>query len=71
MVHRKPQGGVMLKRFNRWFDGLPEPRRFYFFLFILMGWLPFMLVSSPAPIVHAIGSVWLVITAIIAFSRIR
>ena len=61
----------MLKRFNRWYDGLPEPRRFFFFVFILMGWVPLMSIPSPAPLAYAVGSVWLVITTVIAISRIR
>lgn len=61
----------ILRSFNNWHDGLPEPRRFFFFLFIMMGWLPLMLVPPPAPVVYSVGSIWLVIVAIIAISRIR
>ncbi len=61
----------MLKRFNRWYDGLPEPKRFLIFLFILMGWVPLMFVPPPAPIVYTIGSIWMTITVVVALSRLR
>jgi len=61
----------MLKRFNHWYDALSEPFRFIFFMVVLMGWLPFMRFEPFGGISLLIGSIWLVITTIIAISRIR
>lgn len=58
-----------LTQFNQWFDDLREPHRFWFFLIILMGWLPLMFSSSKA--LWSIGTVWLSITCIFAISRLR
>lgn len=60
-----------MSRFNRWYDGLKEPWRFFFFLVVLMGWLPLMFVSAPSPVIHGIASVWMTLTMLIALSRIR
>ena len=57
----------MFKRFNRWYDSLPEPRRFLFFLTALMGWVPLMYTSG-LPLYA--GAVWMVGTVSLAISRI-
>ncbi len=59
----------MLKRFNRWYDGLQEPWRFLFFLVILMGWVPLMYTASTTA--YVIGGVWMTITCVIALTRLR
>lgn len=59
----------MLKRFNRWYDSLREPWRFLFFLVVLMGWVPLMLLFN-APITIVISAAWMVIVTAIAMTRI-
>jgi len=61
----------MLKRFNRWYDDLVEPRRFLFFLVVLMGWIPLVQLSVfDGTIFRYIGVGWLLITCTIALSRL-
>jgi hypothetical protein len=36
-----------------------------------MGRLPLMFVPAPSPVIHATASAWMVLTMLIALSRIR
>jgi hypothetical protein len=58
----------MLKAFNHWYDRQEEPYRFFLFVVIMMGWLPFMYASSTVLLV--IGACWLCTAAIVGISRI-
>lgn len=61
----------MLKRFNRWYDDLVEPKRFLFFLFVLMGWMPLLQLDMfDDPVFRVIGVTWLLTTCTIALSRL-
>lgn len=58
----------LLCRFNEWYDGLREPRRFFFFLFALMGWIPLM--YCPVREVLIVGSTWMAVTMVIVLVRL-
>lgn len=63
----------MFERFNIWFDALREPWRFLFFLFVLMGWVVPLELGNITNILELriVGTIWLVITAIFALSRMK
>lgn len=60
----------MFKRFNRWYDALKEPKRFLFFMFVLMGWIV-LLQFPPFSVIHIVGVIWMCVTVVIALSRLR
>ena len=56
-------------RFDQWFDGLEESRRFVIFMTALLGWLPLMFI--PHVVVNLIGLAWMVVVAAFMAHRIQ